>query len=167
VIAASAAASSGRSLYPTLDVSTRIQSFLAAPQATRPIRLLPPDLQRSSGPRRTRRLVNEIRRETGHADNAYLSAIRGWFTHGRVRYINWESNHRPRPLALVGDFNDIFFEAKSAVSLSSPRLHPTPSSRLTSCHSVAAGYRLTEHTFSRRERFKCSSCPLFMPINRT
>jgi hypothetical protein len=114
-----------------------------------------------------RRLVNAIRRETGHADDAQFSAFRGWFTHGRVRYINWESNHRPRPLALVGDFNDILFEAKSAVSRPQPRLRPNPSSRLTSCHLVAAGYRLTEHTFCRRERLKCLSCPLFMPINRT
>jgi hypothetical protein len=31
-----------------LDVLTRIQSFLVAPQATRPVRSLPPNLQRLS-----------------------------------------------------------------------------------------------------------------------
>jgi Domain of unknown function (DUF4351) len=71
-----------------LDVLTRIQSVLAAPQATRPVRSLPPDLPRLSGrhPSRTRRLVNEIPRGTGHADDAQFSAIRGCFTHGRVRF---------------------------------------------------------------------------------
>ena len=59
-----------------LGVLTRIVTFLAAPQAMRPGRSLPPDLLRLSGchPRGKRRLVDELRRGTGHADHAHLSA---------------------------------------------------------------------------------------------
>jgi hypothetical protein len=64
----------GKVAMSDLDVLTRIQSSLAALQATRPARSLPPDVQRLSGPHpgRSRRLVNEIRQGTGHANDGQI-----------------------------------------------------------------------------------------------
>ena len=73
------------SYSPNLNL---IETTVEVHEASRPVRSLPPDLQRLSSrhPRGSRRLVNQVRRGTGLADDAQFPAIRGRLTHGRVRY---------------------------------------------------------------------------------
>ena len=62
-------------------------------QTSCPLRPLPSEVRRLSSrhPRNPRRHSDHVRRATGDADDAQLSAIRRCFTHGRVRY-NYSSS---------------------------------------------------------------------------
>src|SRR5208283_4937973 len=77
-------------------------------QTSCPLRPLPSEVCRLSSrhPRNPRRHSDHVRRATGDADDAQLSAIRRCFTHGRVRY-KWEEG---REIALVGIFKTRFLE---------------------------------------------------------
>jgi len=63
------------------------RTTLEVHEASRPIRLLPPDFPGLSSrhPRVSRRFVNQVLPATGLVDDAEFAAIRWRLTHGRVR----------------------------------------------------------------------------------
>src|SRR5208283_538293 len=95
-------------------------------QTSCPLRPLPSEVRRLSSrhPRNPRRHSDHVRRATGDADDAQLSAIRRCFAHGRVRYSNFSFSElaQTSPNVLQGAtrtrefwaLQEAFFELKLA-----------------------------------------------------
>jgi hypothetical protein len=122
VIAASPAASRGRSPCPTWMCGRGSRRLHAALHEARPVRSLPPGLQRLSGrhPRRTRQAVNELRRRTDHADYGRIFSM-GHPSTTEFATLGWPNDvMRSR----AGCVRDAPLRVCRERALTSSRLHP-------------------------------------------